>query len=158
MIPHQNPRNFGRTQPSAMQFSQAGSFLSNRKSPASRPDPAAANPANSAFRANVRPDFAQQSTSAAQTAPTGPEKPHTISDQYNLAREQLKSPVPLAGNATEKQRRDYAWEVRSDPMKAAETIRQYERMYGPSVAQSQPQRATPVRHTNFNGPRRTFGP
>ncbi len=141
-----------------MSLGQSGSFLSNRKAPASRPDLAAANPANSAFRANVRPDFAQHSAATTQPASAGPEKPHTISDQYNLAREQLKSPVPLAGNATEKQRRDYAWEVRTDPMKAAETIRQYERMYGPSVTQPQQQRPTPVRRTNFNGPRRTFGP
>lgn len=139
-----------------MQFSQTGSFLSSRKSPAARPEPAAANPANSAFRADVRPEFAQQQNHSSQPEQPALQKQRSISDQYNLAREQLKSPVPLAGNATEKQRRDYAWEVRSDPMKAAETIKQYERMYGPPAGQ-QPPRSTPVRRTNFNGPRRTFG-
>ena len=155
MIPHQNPRNIGRTQPSALRLSGNSSFLTSRNNPPTLPTPGAANPNNAAFRANVRPEFVQQSTRTSQTPlePKKTETPRTISEQYEQARQQLTSFEPLKGYATEKQRRDFAWEVRSNPMGARDAAQDFQRIYQRGAAPSQSQTQ---RRPNFNGPRPRF--
>jgi len=158
MIPHPNPRNTGRTQPSANQFSQGGSFLTQRSTPPTAPTPAAPSPQNDAFRADYKPQFTPQSPVSpttrqpVQPTPTRSVAPQTVSEQYNLARQQLTSFAPQAGFATEKQRRDFAWEVRSDPLAARDKAQEFQRIYQRNPA---PQ-ATPTRRPNFNGPRPRF--
>lgn len=154
MIPHQNPRNTGRTQPSAMQFAQSNSFLTSRSVPPSAPSPAAPDPRNAAFRADIRPDFIQSASPRSGPAPTPqPTAPRSISEQYALARQQLTNPAPVQGFATEKQRRDYAWEVRNNPLGARDAAQDFQRIY---QRQPSPQATPPNRPTNFNGPRPRF--
>lgn len=155
MMPHQNPRNAGRSQPSALRFSGANSFLTNRSTPPTLPGPASPDPKNDAFRADVRPDFMHHGDQARQAPiePARADTPRTISEQYNQARQQLTAFEPLKGYATEKQRRDFAWEVRSNPMGARDAAQDFQRTYnrGPAAAQTPPSRPT-----NFNGPRPRF--
>jgi len=159
MIPHQNPRNTSRTQPSALHFSQGSDFLTQRSAPPTTPAPAAPSPQNDAFRADYKPSFSPQTASAprqqsVQPAPTRSAAPQTVSEQYNLARQQLTNFAPQEGFATEKQRRDFAWEVRSDPLGARDKAQEFQRMY---QRQPSPQ-STPTRRANFNGPRPRFTP
>jgi hypothetical protein len=77
-----------------------------------------------------------------------------VSEQYNLARQQLTNFAPQQGFATEKQRRDFAWEVRSDPLAARDKAQEFQRIYQRNPA---PQTTPPARRTNFNGPRPRFG-
>jgi len=156
MIPHQNPRNIGRVQPSPLHSSQNNSFLTNRSTPPSLPTPAAADPNNAAFRANVQPDFVQHGSPSRQ-APAQPVQstaPRSISEQYDQARQQLTTFEPLSGYATEKQRRDFAWEARNNPLGVRDAAEQFQRMYQRNPT---PQ-TTPTRRANFNGPRPRFSP
>lgn len=147
-------RNISRSQPSAAQLSGAGSFLSSRSSSPHIPTPADPAPQNDAYRANYKPDFLQKPSSPSLTSqPTEPTKPVSITAQYDLARQQLTSAAPIQGNATEKQRRDYAWQLRNDPLKAREIAEDYQRIYQRGPA---PSSTPPTRPTNFNGPRGRF--
>ena len=155
MIPHQNPRNTGRTQPSPLQLTSSDSFLTNRSTPPTLPSPSAADPKNAAFRANIRPEFSQGSTSP-QQAPreaVRTDAPRSISEQYNQARQQISTFEPLKGYATEKQRRDFAWEVRNNPLGARDAAQNFQRTYQRSPAPQAP----PTRRPNFNGPGPRFG-
>lgn len=156
MIPHQNPGNTSRAQPSALHFSQASGFLTQRSTPPTTPALAAPSPQNDAFRADYKPSFAPQQAPTArqpvEPVSTRSTAPQTVSEQYNLARQQLTNFAPQEGFATEKQRRDFAWEVRSDPMGARDKAQEFQRIYQRNPA---PQ-ATPTRRANFNGPRPRF--
>ena len=147
-------RNIGRPQPSAAQFSSPGSFLSQRSSAPSVPGPAAPNPQNDTYRADYKPDFLQPATQqSVATSPSASSRPQSITEQYDLARQQLTSPAPVEGFTTEKQRRDYAWQVRDDPLSARDTALEYQRIYqrGPT-----PPASPPTRPANFSGPRQRF--
>lgn len=147
-------RNTNRPQPSAAQFSSPGSFLSQRSSPPSAPAPAAPNPQNDTYRADYKPDFLQPPTQQPTVTPSaGANRPQSITEQYDLARQQLTTPAPVEGFATEKQRRDYAWQVRNDPLAARDTALEYQRTYQRSPT---PSASPPAHPTNFSGPRQRF--
>lgn len=147
-------RNIGRPQPSAAQLSSPGSFLSQHRSAPSAPAMAAPSPQNDTYRADYKPDFLQPATKqSVTTSPADASRPQSITEQYNLAKQQLTNPAPIEGFATEKQRRDYAWQVRNDPLTARNTALEYQRVYqrGPALPVS-----PPTRPTNFSGPRQRF--
>ncbi len=150
-------RNTGRPKPTATQFPGAGSFISRHSGSLAAPNPAVPEPRNDAYRADYKPDFLPTTSSEQRgvtpQAKANPGRPRSISEQYDLARQQLTNPAPVEGFATEKQRRDYAWEVRDNPLGARDKAQDFQRIYqrGPS-----PQSAPPVRPTNFNGPRQRF--
>lgn len=150
------PRNTtGHSQSPTLATIQQSSFLTHRSTPPTTPSPVGPNPRNNAFRANVQPDFIRRQTGR-QTAPLAQPRnsaPASISDQYNLARQQLTNFAPQQGFATEKQRRDFAWEVRNNPLGARDAAQDFQRMYQRSPS---PSSTSPTRPTNFSGPRPRF--
>lgn len=117
----------------------------------------------SSLGASLTPDFMKQNPSAkkyadelakidqqrAEKAASG-----SITRLYDNARKQLTAPTPVSSYATEKQRREHAWDRRIDPLGVRDAQRNFNATFNRAPT---PRTSSTSRPTNFQGPRSSFG-
>jgi len=109
---------------------------------------------NSSLQAQYKPDFlAQKPTTSTNSQPQA--TPTPIASSYEHARAALANPELFGGPMTEKQTRELKWHKRQDPKGYRDEVLQNQRIYGTPL--QQPNKQSPTRPTNFNGPSKRFG-